>query len=154
MSGKRIIIHSLADARAALAAARALKSPIVLASTDAAGGYAGPAWFKAVVDQARAEFPEVAATVVLDCGDEAGTALVALQQGFACVRFTGGVAALKRLKDIAGQLGATIETGRRPAALDLLDQRDPESAARGYLAAPARRRVRKSSLAPASTTVR
>ena len=86
MSEKRIIIHSLADARAALAAAQALKSPVVLASAAAAGGYAGPAWFRAVVDQARAEFPDVAATVVLDCGDEAGTVLAALQHGFTRVR--------------------------------------------------------------------
>ena len=128
MSEKRIIIHSLADARAALAAAQALKSPVVLASAAAAGGYAGPAWFRAVVDQARAEFPDVAATVVLDCGDEAGTVLAALQHGFTRVRFTGGAAASKRLKDIASELGASIETGRRPAALDLLDQRDPEAA--------------------------
>jgi hypothetical protein len=138
VSAKRIIIHSLADARAALAAAWALKSPVVLASAEAAGGYAGPAWFKALVDQARAEFPEARATAVLDCGDEAGTA---------------GGAALKRLKDIAGQMGAAIETGRRPAALDLLDQRDPEAAARVYLAGPPRG-VRKSSLAPTADTVR
>jgi hypothetical protein len=153
VSGKRIIIHSLADARAALAAAWALKSPVVLASAEAAGGYAGPAWFKALVDQARAEFPEARATAVLDCGDEAGTALAALRHGFKSVRFTGGGAALKRLKDIASQMGAAIETGRRPAALDLLDQRDPEAAARAYLAGP-RRGVRKSSLAPTAATVR
>ena len=133
MSGKRIIIHSLADARAALAAARDLKTPVVLESAAGAGGFAGPAWFKSVIDQARAEFPEVEASALLDCADEAGTVLAALQQGLTCLRFTGKAAALRRLRDIARQSGATIETGRRKPALDLLDIGDPAAAARAYL---------------------
>ncbi|HKX10680.1 MAG TPA: hypothetical protein VJN67_20940 [Stellaceae bacterium] len=134
MSGKRIIVHSLAHARAVLAAAHALKVPVTLASAAGAGGYAGPLWFKSLVETARADFPEVELTAVLDCGGEAGTVLAALRHGIKCVRFTGNQAALVSLRDIAQGLGAEIETGTAPA-LDLLSEPDPEAAARAYLAA-------------------
>ncbi|HUN48425.1 MAG TPA: hypothetical protein VMU85_17985 [Stellaceae bacterium] len=135
MSGKRIVIHSLADALAALAAAGQLRTPVILESAAGAGGFAGPAWFKAVVDQARAAFPGVEASAMLDCADEAGTVLAALQQGLTTLRFTGKPTTLRRLKDIARQAGATIETGRRKPALDLLDNGDPAAALRAYLGA-------------------
>ena len=133
MSGKRIIVHSLDDARAALAAARDLRVPVTLASAAGAGGYAGPLWFKSLIAAARAEFPEAEATAVLDCGSEAGTTLAALRHGFKRVRFTGEAVALQPLREIAQELGAEIETGAAPEALDILDESDPETAARAYL---------------------
>jgi hypothetical protein len=135
VSGTRIIVHSLAHARAALAAARGLRVSATLASAAGAGGYAGPLWFKSLIAAARAEYPEAEADAVLDCGGEAGTTLAALRHGFKRVRFTGDAAALQPLRDIARELGAEIETGEAPAALDLLDESDPEAAARAYLAA-------------------
>jgi hypothetical protein len=136
LSGKRIIVHSPGDARAALAAARALKVPVTLASAAAAGGYAGPLWFKALIEAARADFPEVEINAVLDCAGEAGTTLAALRHGIRRVRFTGTDTACAPLREIAEQLGAEIETGDAPEALDLLDKHDPEAAARAYLAQP------------------
>jgi len=143
VAGKRVIFHSLADARAALAAASALHRPVTLASAHGAGGYAGPLWFKGVIEVAAAEFPEAAATYVLDCADEAGTVLLALRHGLKRVRFTGNAAARKRLEAIAAKLGAEIETGRQRAALDLREARDPEAALRAYLAPPTRGRRRR-----------
>ena len=135
MSGRRIIVHSLAHARAALAAAHALKVPVTLASPAGAGGYAGPLWFKSLIAAARLEFPEAEADALLHCGGEAGTTLAALRHGFKRVRFTGDAAALQALREIARKLSAEIETGDAPEALDLLDESDPEAAARAYLAA-------------------
>jgi hypothetical protein len=135
VSGQRIIVHSLAHARAALAAARDLRLPVTLASAAGAGGYAGPLWFKSLISAARAEFPEAEATAVLDCGSEAGTTLAALRHGFKRVRFTGHAAALQPLREIALELGAEIETGDAPEALDLLNETDPEAVARAYLGA-------------------
>ncbi len=134
MSGKRIVVHSFAHARAALAAARALKAPVTLVSAEGAGGYAGPLWFKSLIEAARADFPDVDADAVLDCGGEAGTTLAALRHGLKRVRFTGKDAALTPLREIAHELGAEIETGPAPEALDLLSEPDPEAAARAYLA--------------------
>jgi len=102
-------------------------------SAEGAGGYAGAMWFRSVLELASAEFPAVAVAAVLDCADEAGTVLNALRLGLKRVRFTGSAAALKRLEDIARQRGAEIETGKRPATLDLWHERDPEAACRQYL---------------------
>ena len=135
MSGRRIIVHSLAQARAVLAAAHALDVPVTLASAAGAGGYAGPLWFKSLIEAARGDFPKVEVSAVLDCGVEAGTTLAALRHGFKRVRFTGADAALSALRDIAHQLAAEIEAGDPPEALDLLEEGEPEAAARAYLAA-------------------
>jgi hypothetical protein len=137
-AARRIIIHSLADARAALSVAHERGVPIELASAEGAGGYAGAMWFNAVIETARADFPSVAVTAVLDCAAEAGTALNALRHGVRRVRFTGSAAASKRLKDIARRCGSVIETGKPPAALDLLRQDDPLAACRRYLSAKRR----------------
>ena len=130
----RIIIHSLDHARAALAAAAAAGVPVVLASAAGAGGYAGPLWFKAVVEAALGEHPGMAAAAVLDCANEAGTTLAALRAGIKRVRFTGRADVLARLAAIAAQLGAEIESGAPAPALDLLEARDPVRACRAYLA--------------------
>jgi hypothetical protein len=130
----RIIIHSLDHARAALAAAAAAGVPVVLASAEGAGGYAGPLWFKALVETALSEHPGMAAACVLDCADEAGTTLGALRAGLKRVRFTGADEVRQRLAAIAAQLGAEIESGEALPALDLLDAGDPLRACRAYLA--------------------
>lgn len=129
-----IIIHSLEQARAALAAASALGTTVTLASAPGAGGYAGPAWFKAILDIALAEVPVCGASAVLDCGAEAGTVLAALRHGVRRVRFTGGDEAASRLAEIAEQHGAALERSELRPALDLLDCKDPEAACRAFLA--------------------
>jgi hypothetical protein len=130
---QRIIVHALADARAALAAAAALGRPVTLASAPGAGTYAGPRWFMALVAEAARDYPAVEVEAVIDCADEAGTALAALRSGCKRVRFTGGSALRAKLADIAGAQGATIEGEEEVAALDLLDRRDPEAACRAFL---------------------
>jgi len=129
-----IVIHSLDEARAALGAARAAGCRVTLASAPAAGGYAGPGWFKAVCDLAAEEAGHADFAAILDCGEEAGTVLAALRAGLRRVRFTGAAAAAERLADIAAQYGAVIELGAAPPALDLADAADPEAACRAFFA--------------------
>jgi hypothetical protein len=131
-SPHRIIIHSLEHAQAALDAAAALGVTVTLASAAGAGGYAGPLWFKALIEIAQRDHPGLAAAV-LDCGDEPGTTLAALRAGIKRVRFNGDDAVTARLTAIAAALGAVIESGAPVPALDLLDARDPARACRGYL---------------------
>jgi fructose/tagatose bisphosphate aldolase len=133
LSGRRIVVHSLGHARAAVNAAAALGVPLTLESARGAGGYAGPAWFKALVHEATAVCPGVEIGAVLDCGDEAGTVLAALRLGFSRVRFTGGSAARTRLAAIAAAQGAVLEEAAPDDALDLLDCRDPERLCRAFL---------------------
>jgi acyl-CoA reductase-like NAD-dependent aldehyde dehydrogenase len=134
LSGRRIIVHSLDHARAALEAAAALGIAVTLASAAGAAGYAGALWWKALIEAARREHPEVAFIDLLDCGEEPGTALGALKAGIKHLRFTGSEAALARLAAIAAQSGAAIESGAPPPVLDLLDARDPRALCRAYLA--------------------
>jgi hypothetical protein len=129
-----IVIHSLGDARAALEAGASLGVRVTLASAPGAGAYAGPGWFKAVIEAAAAEFPAAEFSHVLDCGEAAGMVLAALRQGLPRVRFTGPAATAERLADIAAQCNAVLEPGPLAPALDLLDQPDPTSSCRAFLA--------------------
>jgi hypothetical protein len=130
----RILVHSLADANAALAAASALKLPVTLASVPGAAGHAGPAWFKSLVEQAAARHPGVAMDAVLDCGAEAGTALAALRLGLKRVGFSGPEAARARLGEIARALGGEVDSAAPGPALDLRGRKNKLAAARAYLA--------------------
>ena len=132
--GGRIVVHSLDQARAALAAASSLKRKVVLASASGAGCYAGSPWFKSLAALAQASYPEAQMESVLDCGAEAGVALAALRMGFKRVGFSGGDNARAKLEEIARALGATIESGGAPDALDLRDGKDAEASCRSYLA--------------------
>lgn len=129
----RIIVHSFADARAALSAAAALGRDVTLTSAAGAGAYAGPGWFKALTDEAKRAVPTAHCDTVLDCGAAPGFALAALQFGLKRVRFTGGEEARRRLQAIAAQFDATIETESMPA-LDLHGVRQPEACCRAWLA--------------------
>ena len=129
----RVVVHSLADACAALAAAAALGREVTLASAAGAGAYAGPGWFKALTDEAMRVVPTARFDAVLDCGAAPGFVLATLQFGLKRVRFTGGDEAGLRLQAIAAQRGAVIETEAVPA-LDLRGVRQPEARCRAWLA--------------------
>jgi acyl-CoA reductase-like NAD-dependent aldehyde dehydrogenase len=130
----RIIVHSLEHAEAALGASVAAGIPVMLASAAAAGGYVGPLWFKALIEEAKRAHPAADVAGLLDCGDEPGTVLGALRAGIKHVRFTGEAETVRRLGEIAAQLGASIESGDAPPALDLLDAKDPAALCRTFLA--------------------
>jgi len=129
----RVVVHSLADARAALAAATALGRSVTLASAAGAGAYAGPGWFKALTEDAGHAVPDARYDTVLDCGAASGVALAALRLGLKRVRFTGNAEARRRLQAIAVQLDATIETHDVPA-LDLHGVRHAEARCHAWLA--------------------
>src|SRR5260370_11126223 len=127
-----IVIHSPANARAALAAAASLAGPVTLASASGAGIYAGPGWFKAAIGIASSEYPAVEFTSVLDCGDEAGMILAALRHGVSRVRFNGPDAVAAQLADITGQCGARIERDESQPALALLGRDDNKTNCRAF----------------------
>lgn len=132
----RVIVHSLAQARAALAAAAALGKEVTLASAPGAGGYAGPGWFKALTDEARRAVPTARCEIVLDCGAGPGMVLAALRLGLKRIRFTGSVEAARGLAAIGTALGATVEAGDEPT-FDLRGLRRPEARCRAWLAGDA-----------------
>lgn len=131
-----IVIHSLADARAALAAARTLRMPATLISGPGGGSYAGPAWFNEVVRAACRDYPEVRVTAILDCDDAPGHALGAFRAGTRAVRFTGRADVAEKLRDIAAQHGAELITDD-VETLDLRGHRDAVAACTAWLSAHA-----------------
>jgi hypothetical protein len=88
-------------------------------SAPNAGIYAGPGWFKALIDAARAAVPTADAAFLLDCGDDAGAAQGALRAGIETVIFTGRADVAERLAAIAEAKGVRLLTARPGASLDL-----------------------------------
>jgi len=123
-----IIVHSLDQALAAAVAADALAVPLTLRSAPGAAGYAGVGWFAALSSILAEKHPTLSATLILDCADEAGTAMGALRRGIRHIRFTGPPEVAAKLASI----GAILDTDTRPA-LDLLGNADPEAACRCWL---------------------
>lgn len=133
MKGRPIIVHSLKEARAAVAVAAELGVPVTLASAPEAAGYLGALWFRELVATAAAERPEAEVDAVLDCGDQPGHVMAALRQGLKRVRFTGPKSTATTLRALAGRYDAEIVTGALRAH-DLMDQAEPEAACRRWLA--------------------
>lgn len=131
----RIVIHSLAHARAALVAATELDLPVTLTSAPGAAAYLGAPVFREMVAAAEREFPDADVTALLDCGDDAGLALNALRHGLKVIRLKAADPVLARVADIAGQLGATLDPTPDAPALDLLEAADPRQACRDWLRA-------------------
>jgi hypothetical protein len=134
MKTRAIIIHELAHARAALAAAAERGVSVELWSAPGAGVYAGAGWFDAVLRAAGNQTPSAVFIGVLDCGDRADLVQAALRQGLTHVCFRGSKVVAARLADIARRGDATLHR-RRPRALDLLYASDPLAACRALLAA-------------------
>lgn len=130
----QIVIHGLADAVAALEAARALDVEIILLSAPGAAAFAGPAWFREVVTQAGAAVPEARCEAVLDCGDAPGHALAALREGVTAIAFDGSTDAAMKIRAIAEQLGCRVIDIDYARAFDLGASDDPAAACRAWLA--------------------
>ena len=132
MEGRPIIVHSLAEARAAVAVAAELGVPVTLASAPEAAGYLGALWFRELVRMASEERPEAQVDALLDCGDQPGHVMSALRQGLKRVRFTGAKSTAATLGSLARQYDAEIVTGALRAH-DMADQAEPETACRRWL---------------------
>ncbi|MFQ5955791.1 MAG: hypothetical protein ACE5JZ_12070 [Kiloniellales bacterium] len=135
MAERRVVVHSLDHARAALRAAEAHGVAVTLLSGPGAAGYAGPAWFRELIAAATAEHPQARVKAVLDCGDAAGHAMAALRAGLKAIRFQGDPAVADRIAELAQGYGAVVEPSRG-AALDLAETVDPEAACHAWLGGP------------------
>jgi fructose/tagatose bisphosphate aldolase len=106
----RVIVADWRQTRAALQTARQERRAVFLCSPEGAASWLGAGFWKALPDKAEAEFSDVPFTLALDCADRAGDALAALRAGVRTVIFTGPAETAAKLRDIAGQAGATILT--------------------------------------------
>lgn len=129
-----IRIHSLSEARIALTEARGLGQAVTLVSARGAAGHAGAGWWRALVAAARAEYPDVPMTAILDCDDSAGDALACLREGIERICFRGRADVAARLRQIGAQCGTEIDH-ELPDGLDLRPLRDKAAACRVWLRA-------------------
>ncbi|MCZ6741674.1 MAG: hypothetical protein O7D27_05875 [Alphaproteobacteria bacterium] len=134
-----IIIHNLAHATGALAAAEAAGTAVRLLSAPGAAAHGGAAWFKEVVAAARARHPGAEAETVLDCGAEPGLALGAIRAGVEAIRIKARPTVRARIAAMASAAGCRLVTDTRIGALDLLDARDPQMTVGAWLRAVPRR---------------
>ena len=132
----RTVVASLAEARAALAAARSSGVAAELESPPGAAGIYGVLWFAELNRALLAEFPGVPFTLVLDCGERADLAHAALVEGIKRIRFSGHPEAAKALCDIARQADAELLA---PERLFVLAEPDMSEADRSWIQAIRRR---------------
>ena len=104
---------------AALEAADVASRGIILLSAPDAGIYAGPGWWRALIEAAREAAPGARAEFILDCGDDAGAAQAAVRAGIEAIVFAGRADVTARLTAIAVNAGSRLLTQRPAAALDL-----------------------------------
>ena len=110
MVGEIVVVQDWRQMRATLLAARAAStSPILLTPEGAASRY-GAGYLGALETRARAEFPDVAFTLIVDCGDAPGHALACLRAGVTKISMATWN---DKIADIARQMGA--ELVRRPS---------------------------------------
>ena len=128
-----LVVHGIDDALQAVAAARSLGRPATLISAPGAAAYAGPLWFKALIEQAREAAPDLTVIGVLDCADDAGHAMAALRAGIEAIVFTGDDDAADKLAAMAEATGAGVRR-TRPPACDPEPAKDKQAAYAEFLA--------------------
>lgn len=107
--GPVILVRDWRETEAALRTAREQGvSPTLLTPPDAASFY-GAGYLGALQGRAAEEFPDVAFTLIVDCGDAPGYALACLRAGVKCISMSSFN---DKIADIARQMGA--ELVRRP----------------------------------------
>jgi hypothetical protein len=104
-----IVVRDWRSTEAALQAARAAGSAPTLVTPEDAAAFYGAGYLAALQERARREFPDVAFTLVVDCGDTPGWALACLRAG---VKRISMDPPNDKIADIARQMGA--ELVRRP----------------------------------------
>lgn len=112
-----VMVLDWRQVKAVLEAARAANRPLTLITPRAAAETYGAGYLGALQDRADLEFPDVAFTLVVDCGEAAGYAMACLRAGVRTISLQGPADVVTKVSDIARQKGAAVV--ERPA--DVLD---------------------------------
>jgi hypothetical protein len=105
-----VLVRDWREVKAALAAARANGEAPTLVTPENAAAFYGAGYLAALQERAQREFPDVAFTLIVDCGEAAGYALACLRAG---VRRISMSEPNEKIADIARKMGA--ELVRRPS---------------------------------------
>jgi hypothetical protein len=109
-----VIVHGVADARAAVA----VGAPVTLLSAPFAAVFAGCLWWRAVVAAAAASSPDTPLMDILDCGDASGLAMGALRFGMSRLVLRRNAPGWDRVAAVAARDGGFV-LPEPPVALNL-----------------------------------
>lgn len=107
-----VLVRTLGEARRAVAVARRLGCPVLLLTEPGAQAWHGPGYLLEMMRGAGA------ALALLDCGKDAGTAMLALRLGWRHLHLRGEPDIVARVAAMAAASGAQFHAGL-PPALDL-----------------------------------
>jgi hypothetical protein len=122
-----VIVHGLADAKAALAPGL----PVTLLSAPGAAQFAGCLWWREIVAAARAAHPDADVIDILDCAEASGMAMAAIRSGVFRLTLWPDAPGWNSVAAIAERAGGFV-LRRAPPALDL-GQRNALRRLQGWL---------------------
>ncbi len=108
MDNDYIIIHTLDQAKQALAEAEKSGAEITLQTTPDAVFYAGSKYLLGMFKQAQESYPNVKATFILDAGDAGAEAIAAMQDGHKNIKSNAKPEIREKLRAIAAQHGVNL----------------------------------------------
>ncbi len=100
------VVETLEEARTAVAEARQCGREILLVTAPGACARLGPGYLLEMVRQAGAGTPSVHA--LIDCGPDAGYAMLALRLGWRDIHFKGEPSIVARIADMTRACGGTF----------------------------------------------
>jgi hypothetical protein len=106
---KTVTVSNLAEARAALEAARASGEAIALATPPDAAIQYGVLFYVKLSERLAADYPELKPVLAVDCGDRADLAHDAMRFGLKSIVFRGDARSAEKLSDIAASLAIRFE---------------------------------------------
>ena len=118
-----VVVHGLADAKAALATAL----PVTLLSVPGAALFAGCLWWRQLVAAARAVYPETEASDILDCADASAMAMGALRCGIIRLVLWPDAPGWAQVAATAENLGGFVLPQAPPASGPGTAERNPAS---------------------------
>ena len=125
-TARPVVIHGIYHARASCKAALGNGKSMTIWSAFGASSYMGPRWFFEIIRLVRSEFPNLKILGILDCGDQPGDALAAIETGIEALALTAKPATIRSIRQIADQ--ASVKLHRRPShKLDLAKCLDAEA---------------------------
>tara|TARA_B100000586_G_C19940165_1_gene355182 strand:- start:55 stop:471 length:417 start_codon:yes stop_codon:yes gene_type:complete len=105
---KVVVVHNYNQAFYAMKAASKIKKKIYILSPENAASYMGPLFFKKLLKKAEKSFPKVKYCEILNCNNDIGLALEAIQCGIKSIEIKCNQLVLKKIKNICKKEGVSV----------------------------------------------
>jgi hypothetical protein len=133
MKTPMIIVHDLAQAKAALGAASNCGCKVILRSPPGSSAATGPGIFAEQIALARASHENGFGGALFDCGDQAGLAMAAVRRGGCDLLIDLPLETAAKIKDMAAQAGVRAIDKLDVDVLDLNATNTPGQAVTDFL---------------------